>query len=84
MLENILRPAQRLLDVGANVLLAHYLLKLSLIAIGVAVTVRIRRRLFGGGTTSLLAASGVRTLAIGSLFVWAGAIVAGRLMAYLK
>jgi hypothetical protein len=61
-----------------------FLLKLSLIAIGVAVTVRIRRRLFGGGGASILAASGVRTLAIGSLFVWAGAIVAGRLMAYLK
>ena len=60
-----------------------FLLKLSLIAIGVAVTVRIRRRLFGGGA-SILDASGVRTLAIGSLFVWAGAIVAGRLMAYLK
>jgi len=60
-----------------------FLLKLGLIAIGVAVTVRIRRRLFGGGT-SILAASGLRTLAMGSLFVWAGAIVAGRLMAYLK
>jgi uncharacterized protein DUF6644 len=62
-----------------------FLLKLGLIAIGVAVTVRIRRRLFGGGgATSILAASGVRILAIGSLFVWGGAIVAGRLMAYLK
>jgi len=61
-----------------------FLLKLSLIAIGVAVTVRIRRRLFGGGETSILAAAGLRTLATGSLFVWAGAIVAGRLMAYLK
>jgi hypothetical protein len=60
-----------------------FLIKLILIAIGVVVTARIRRVLFGRGSTPMLA-SGARTLAVGSLVVWGGAIVAGRLMAYLK
>ena len=61
-----------------------FLLKLSLIAIGVAVTARIRRVLFSSGSMPMLAASTVQRLAVSSLFVWGGAIVAGRLMAYLK
>ena len=60
-----------------------FLLKLLLIAIGVVVTARIRRVLFGTASTAILA-SGARTLAVSSLVVWGGAIVAGRLMAYLK
>ena len=60
-----------------------FLIKLLLIAIGVVVTARIRRMLFGRGSTPLLA-SGARTLAVSSLVAWGGAIVAGRLMAYLK
>jgi hypothetical protein len=61
-----------------------FLLKLILIAIGVTVTVRLRRIVFGRGSTPTLAASSARTLAFSSLAVWGGAIVAGRLMAYLK
>ena len=61
-----------------------FLIKLLLIAIGVVVTVRIRHRLFGGGSPPMRAASSGRTLALTSLVVWGGAIVAGRLMAYLK
>ena len=61
-----------------------FLVKLLLIAIGVVITARIRRRLFGGGSPSMRAASSGRTLALSSLGVWGGAIVAGRLMAYLK
>jgi len=61
-----------------------FLIKLLLIAIGVVVTARIRRRLFGGGSPPMRAASSGRTLALTSLVVWGGAIVAGRLMAYLK
>jgi hypothetical protein len=61
-----------------------FLLKLSLIAIGVIVTARIRRLLFGSGSTSTVAAVRLRTLAMSSLAAWGGAIVAGRLMAYLK
>jgi hypothetical protein len=61
-----------------------FLIKLLMIAIGVVVTARIRRLLFRSGSISMAAASSMRTLAIGSLVVWGGAIVAGRLMAYLK
>jgi hypothetical protein len=61
-----------------------FLVKLLLIAIGVVVTARIRRLLLGGGSTPMVAAAGARTLAISSLAVWGGAIVTGRLMAYLK
>jgi len=61
-----------------------FLVKLLLIAIGVVVTARIRSRLFGGGSPPRRAASTGRTLALTSLVVWGGAIVAGRLMAYLK
>lgn len=62
-----------------------FLIKLSLIAIGVTVTARIRRVMFrrGAAATSLIPPE-ARTLAMGSLAAWAGAIVAGRLMAYLK
>jgi hypothetical protein len=59
-----------------------FLLKLIFIAIGVVVTARIRRVLFGSGSPPL--ASAARTLAVSSLVLWGGAIVAGRLMAYLK
>jgi hypothetical protein len=61
-----------------------FLLKLSLIALGVVVTARIRRLLFGGNARATLVPPGARALAMGSLAFWAGAIVAGRLMAYLK
>jgi hypothetical protein len=61
-----------------------FVLKLLLIAVGVVVTARIRRLLFGSGSTPTAAAAGARALAISSLAVWGGAIVTGRLMAYLK
>lgn len=61
-----------------------FLLKLLLIVAGVIVTARIRRLVFGGGSPAPLLPSTVRPLAMTSLALWAGAIVAGRLMAYLK
>ena len=62
-----------------------FLIKLSLIAIGVVVTARIRRVVFKSGAAAAASIPSVaRTLAMGSLATWAGAIVAGRLMAYLK
>jgi len=61
-----------------------FLVKLILVAIGVVITARLRRRLFGGSSPPTQAASSGRTLALTSLVVWGGAIVAGRLMAYLK
>src|SRR4051812_14540570 len=60
-----------------------FLIKLSLIAVGVVVTARIRRVVFrGSGPVASLVPPAARTLATTSLIVWAGAIVAGRLMAY--
>jgi len=61
-----------------------FLVKLLLVIVGVVVTSRIRRLLFGGGSPAARVPSRVRTLAMTSLALWAGAIVAGRLMAYLK
>lgn len=61
-----------------------FLVKLLLIAVGVIVTTRIRRLVFGDGAAARLVPSRARRLAMGSLAVWVGAIVAGRLMAYLK
>lgn len=57
-----------------------FLLKLLLILIGVVVTRRLRQLVSDAARPPLRA----RTLAKVSLFVWAGAIVTGRLMAYLK
>jgi hypothetical protein len=57
-----------------------FLVKLLLVMIGVVVTARLRRATVDAAVPPLRA----RTLAQVSLFVWAGAIVAGRLMAYLK
>ena len=61
-----------------------FLLKLTLVALGVIVTARIRRVLFGRGGTAVAPTPNPRALAMSSLVIWAGAIVAGRLMAYLK
>jgi hypothetical protein len=60
-----------------------FLVKLLLVAIGVVVTARIRRVAFGAGPVAAPAVR-ARTLAKLSLAVWAGTIVTGRLMAYLK
>ena len=57
-----------------------FILKLALVAVGVVVTSRLRNVAFEDAVPPLRA----RSLAKVSLFVWAGAIVAGRLMAYLK
>ncbi len=57
-----------------------FLVKLLLVIIGVIVTARLRHVVFDADTPALRG----RALAKVSLFVWAGAIVAGRLMAYLK
>ena len=57
-----------------------FLVKLLLVAIGVVVTSRLKNVAFDVDIPQ----ARVRSLAKVSLFVWAGAIVAGRLMAYLK
>ena len=58
-------------------------IKLSLVAIALVVTVRIRRIVKGAGAQGAIPVRG-RVLAVVSLVTWTGAIVAGRLMAYIK
>lgn len=64
-----------------------FLVKLAAIALGVALAVLIRRRLFPRGFIEKAGAPSrdrpLRGFAIASLVCWGGAIVAGRLIAYL-
>ena len=60
-----------------------FLIKLIFIAVGVFTTTRIRRAVFRPDEPLDRLPPGARTLAAASLVLWAGAIVAGRLMAYL-
>jgi hypothetical protein len=62
---------------------AIFWIKLSLVAIALVVTVRIRRIVKGAGEQGAVPVRG-RVLAVVSLVTWTGAIVAGRLMAYIK
>jgi hypothetical protein len=59
-----------------------FFVKLTLIAIAIVVTTRLRRRAFVTANAAAVSGS-ARPLAIASLVLWAAAIVAGRLMAYL-
>ena len=58
-----------------------FYVKLALITIAIVVTTRLRR--VGFWTDGQAASAAARPLAMVSLLLWAGAIVAGRLMAYL-
>ena len=62
---------------------AIFWIKLSLVATALAVTVPIVRIVKGAGEHGAVPARG-RVLAVVSLVTWTGAIVAGRLMAYIK
>ena len=63
-----------------------FYLKLTLVALGVANMVLLRRAAFGVPAAARpgLVTSRARILARASLGIWAGAITAGRLMAYIK
>ena len=67
----------------AKAVQAIFWIKLSLVAIALVVTVRIRRIVKGAGEQGAVPAR-ARVLAVVSLVTWTGAIVAGRLMAYIK
>lgn len=67
----------------AKAVQAIFWIKLSLIAIALVVTVPIVRIVKGAGEQGAVPARG-RVLAVVSLVTWTGAIVAGRLMAYIK
>jgi hypothetical protein len=60
-----------------------FFIKLTLIAIAIVVTTRLRRRAFLPSDAGAASPGSARPLAIASLVLWTGAIVAGRLMAYL-
>jgi len=61
-----------------------FFIKLSLIFLALAVYVRLRKLVFTAATPTATSISGeVKLLAVLSLILWAGATVAGRLMAYL-
>ena len=61
-----------------------FYVKMALIAVGVANMWLLRRQVFrSGDSTAASSASGGKILATTSLVLWAGAIAAGRLMAYI-
>lgn len=59
-----------------------FLSKMVFVVIGVLTTLRLQRHLYGGGQPDTAAAS-ARGMAITSLVVWAAAVTAGRLLAYV-
>jgi len=59
-----------------------FYLKLTLIAVAMTLLVRISRQVFDDSATVTAITSKLRNLAIASLVCWAGAITAGRLLAY--
>src|SRR6266487_888988 len=90
----------RLLGVGARMPVALFIseaaekgeqvdfyVKLTLIALALIAATRIKRLVFTGrddATVDRAVPPQARSLAVVSLLLWAGAITAGRLMAYLK
>src|SRR5437762_2125791 len=60
-----------------------FLLKLLLVASGIATIVLIRRRVFDGKKEPLVISGGAKRLALTSLLVWCAAVTAGRLLAYV-
>ena len=63
---------------------AHiFLIKLGFIAVGVTLIVLLRRSVYGHGTEIVAVPASAKAFAAISLFVWAAAITAGRLQAYI-
>jgi uncharacterized protein DUF6644 len=60
-----------------------FLIKLLLVASGIATIVLIRRRIFDGTTEPLVISGASKRLAVASLLVWCAAVTAGRLLAYV-
>jgi hypothetical protein len=60
-----------------------FYVKLTLIAVAIVVTSRLAGRLRATADGALTAATLPRSMAVVSMVLWTGAIVAGRLMAYL-
>ena len=60
-----------------------FLIKLLLVASGIATLVLIRRRVFDGTKEPMVISVAAKRLALTSLLVWCAAITAGRLLAYV-
>ena len=62
-----------------------FYVKLAFIVLALMTATRIRRTVFGGTTDrNQPMPRNAKVLAVASLFLWMGAIVAGRLMAYTQ
>jgi len=60
-----------------------FLVKLGLVAAALVVARRLRRTIYRPGTNAVAIPLSAKALAVASLLLWAGAITAGRFMAYL-
>jgi hypothetical protein len=60
-----------------------FLVKLLLVAAGIATIVLVRRRVFDGAKEPLVISGAAKRLAVTSLLVWSAAVTAGRLLAYV-
>lgn len=60
-----------------------FMVKLSLIALGVITIVLIKRDVYGKSPVPVTVSGTAKLLAIASLLVWGAAITAGRLLAYI-
>ena len=60
-----------------------FLVKLTLVALGVVTIVLIKRSMFDGRQEPLVITGSAKRLAIASLLLWCAAVTAGRLLAYV-
>ena len=60
-----------------------FLIKLLLVASGIATIVLLRRRVFQESREPIVVTDTARRLAVASLLIWCAAITAGRLLAYV-
>jgi hypothetical protein len=60
-----------------------FLVKLGLIALGVVTLVLIKRKVYNAASEPVTVTGTVKLLALASLLLWAAAITAGRLLAYV-
>jgi hypothetical protein len=61
-----------------------FMWKLAIIAVGVALLISLKRRLYGRGLEMDAATLAVKAIAAGSLVAWIAAIATGRWMAYVS
>lgn len=60
-----------------------FIVKLSLVALGIVTIVLIKRSMFDGRQEPLVITGSAKRLAIASLLFWCAAVTAGRLLAYV-